>query len=86
LTFFLDALTKWFMKPKAIRDPAIAKIRATRGMMSRVALITGLSRQAVAQWTRVRADLVLDVAPLINMRPEQIRPDIFKRSKKRGET
>ena len=60
-------------------DPAIARIRAIRGMAVRIAEAFKIDKAAVYQWKRVPADRVLIVSELIGMPPEQVRPDVFKR-------
>ena len=64
-------------------DRACAKIRATRGLSVRVAEACGIERAAVYQWDKVPIERVHEVAEVIGMTPEQIRPDIFKPVKKR---
>ena len=59
-------------------DRACAKIRATRGLAVRVAEACGIARAAVYQWDKVPIERVHEVAEVIGMTPEQIRPDIFK--------
>lgn len=71
-------------KPKRARrprDPACAKIRASRGLSVRVAEACKIERAAVYQWKKVPIERVHQVAAVIGMTPEQIRPDIFKPSK-----
>jgi hypothetical protein len=60
------------------RDRAIKKIRGKRGLPARIAEACGIERTAVYQWTRVPIDRVHIVAAVLEMTPEQIRPDIFK--------
>jgi DNA-binding transcriptional regulator YdaS (Cro superfamily) len=64
---------------KARIDPAIAMIRAERGLAVRIADALGIDKSAVYQWVRVPATRVQIVSELIGMPPEKIRPDIFKR-------
>ena len=59
-------------------DKACSKIRKTRGLSVKVAAACRISRMAVYQWTRVPVGQVHVVAPLIEMTPQQIRPDVFK--------
>jgi len=59
-------------------DQAIKKIRETRGLAIRVAEACGIARNAVYQWDRVPVERVHDVAKVLEMTPEQIRPDIFR--------
>jgi DNA-binding transcriptional regulator YdaS (Cro superfamily) len=58
-------------------DPAIEKIRAERGLATRIAEACGIDRAAVYQWKRVPPGRVHTVAPIIKMKPEEIRPDVF---------
>ena len=59
-------------------DPACAKIRGKRGLPAAVARACGIERAAVYQWSKVPIERVHDIAKLIGMTPEQIRPDIFR--------
>jgi len=65
-------------------DPAIVKMRSQWGLITRIAEVTGLSRQAVSRWKRVRPEYVEIVAPILKMTPHQIRPDVFRKKKRRG--
>lgn len=60
-------------------DRAVAKIRGTRGLPVRVAEACGIERSAVYQWEQVPIKQVHTVSKLLEMTPEQIRPDIFRR-------
>jgi hypothetical protein len=60
-------------------DPAIALIRANRGMAVRIAEALGIDKQAVYQWKKVPPLRVLTVSEIIGMPPEKIRPDVFKK-------
>ena len=64
---------------KAKIDPAIAFIRANRGMAVRIADALGIKSQAVYDWKKVPPTRVLTVSEIIGMRPEEIRPDVFKK-------
>jgi len=59
-------------------DQAIKAIKETRGLAVRVAEACGIARNAVYQWERVPVERVHVVAPILEMTPEQIRPDIFR--------
>jgi len=65
------------MKKQTV-DPAIAKIRATRGLPIKVAKACGIDRQAVYQWRKVPPRWVHIVAKMIKLKPKTIRPDIFR--------
>jgi hypothetical protein len=64
---------------KAKPDAAIAKIRANRGMSVRIAEALKIRKAAVYQWRRVPGTRVMQVAEIIEMPPEKIRPDIFRK-------
>jgi hypothetical protein len=64
-------------------DKAMAKIHAERGLAVKVAAACGITRHAVYQWQQVPTHQVHTVAAIIDMTPEQIRPDIFLPKKKR---
>jgi len=75
------------MSASAVRkrpDKACAKIFATYGLPSKVARACKLTPQAVYQWTQVPPQWVQTVAPIIDMDPADIRPDIFRPIKKRA--
>lgn len=59
-------------------DRIVAHIRATPGLRAEIARACGITRQAVHQWKRVPPQQVLTVAEIIELTPEQIRPDVFK--------
>jgi Bacterial toxin YdaS len=65
-------------------DQAIAKIHGTRGLQTVIARACNVSPQAVHQWKKVPPHLVHTVAELIDMEPEQIRPDVFIAPKRRA--
>jgi pyruvate kinase len=60
-------------------DKTMTKIRTTRGLPTEVARACGIHRAAVYQWKRVPPQWVNKVAKLLDITPERIRPDIFKR-------
>ena len=64
-------------KPEQL-DAVMTHIRSVRGLSVAVAKACGIDRQAVYQWTQVPTDRVHTVAKVIKMKPEKIRPDIFK--------
>jgi hypothetical protein len=63
-------------------DPAIKVIRERR-LATRISLRIGVTQQAVSQWRRVPAIHVYEIAPLLDMSPHQVRPDVFPRIKLR---
>jgi pyruvate kinase len=60
-------------------DIAIAKIRSERGLPVRIAKALKIRKAAVYQWNRVPPARVYSVAEIIDMPPEKIRPDIFRK-------
>jgi hypothetical protein len=64
------------------RDAVMRLVFSKPGYASEVARHLGIKPQAVGQWNRVPPHHVLAVAELLDMSPEQIRPDIFKRGKR----
>jgi DNA-binding transcriptional regulator YdaS (Cro superfamily) len=60
-------------------DKTIAMIRARHGLANQIARACGTSRQAVNQWKQVPAARVMAVAEILDLPPEQIRPDVFAR-------
>jgi AmiR/NasT family two-component response regulator len=62
-------------------DEAIRRMRARRGLASRVARACGITRMAVYQWRRVPSARVQIVAMVLKMKPKDVRPDIFLKPK-----
>ena len=65
------------------RDRIMRRIYAKRGLATQLAGELGVTYQAVQQWKRVPPEHVQSVAEMLDMKPEDIRPDIF-RPRKRG--
>jgi hypothetical protein len=63
-------------------DAACRKIRSERGLSVKVAKRCKIERAAVYQWLKVPVHRVHQIADLIEMTPEQIRPDVFKRARR----
>ena len=74
--------TKRYQSRHDQRDDVMKVICSKWGQASAVAEHLGIKPQAVSQWNRVPAQYVVDLAPLLGMKPEEIRPDIFKPRKK----
>jgi DNA-binding transcriptional regulator YdaS (Cro superfamily) len=70
--------------PRTPQDAVVRAIRAKRGLPARIARHLGIKPQAVLQWGRVPAEHVVEIADLVGMSPSQIRPDVFKRVKRRA--
>ena len=64
------------------RDKIMRKVFAEPGFAMVIAKRLGVSHQNVSQWNKVPAHHVIDIAPILDMTPEQIRPDVFKRRRK----
>lgn len=63
---------------------AIAKIRATRGMMAKIADALKISQQAVCVWKKVPPQHTLAVEKITGIPREKLRPDLYKAAKKPG--
>lgn len=68
----------------AERDEILRMIFSKPGFASVIAEHLGVSPQSVSAWDRIPAQYVLDIAPLLRMRPDRIRPDVFGRMSKNG--
>ena len=64
------------------RDPVMKMIFSRPGFAADVARALDVTHQNVSGWNRVPAHHVLDVAGMLNLKPEQVRPDIFGRRRK----
>jgi len=65
------------------RDRIMRRIYAERGLGTRIAAELGVTYQAVQQWKRVPPEHVMSVAAILDLKPEDIRPDIFRPRKRR---
>jgi hypothetical protein len=66
----------------AKRDAVMRLIFSKPGFAMVVAKQLGVTHQNVSQWNRVPPHHVVEVASLLDMSPEQVRPDIFKRGRR----
>jgi len=66
----------------AKRDAVMQMVFSKPGFAMVLAKKLGLSHQAVSAWTKVPPHHVIELAPILGMSPEAIRPDIFKRRRK----
>jgi len=57
------------------------RVFAKPGFAAVIARHLKLTHQNVSAWNKVPAKHVHDIAPLLGMTPEQIRPDVFRRRK-----
>jgi len=60
-------------------DKIVIKILSTWGLRSKIADACGIRPQNINQWKRVPAHWVHNVSEIMNLTPEQIRPDIFRK-------
>ena len=67
----------------AERDEIMRMIFSKPGFAAVIAKALGVSPQSVSAWNKIPAQFVLDIAPLIEMTPEEIRPDVFKKRRRR---
>ena len=59
-----------------MRDPALEALLARRGTVKQIAAGLGISTAAVSQWKRIPEDRVAEIATLLNLPPESLRPDL----------
>lgn len=64
------------MRDPSLRDPALEAILGQRGAVTRIAQGLGISTAAVSQWRRVPDDRVLEVARILGVTPQDVRPDL----------
>jgi len=64
------------------RDRIMRRIYSERGLATDIARKLGLTYQAVQQWKRVPPEHVMSVSAILDIKPEDIRPDIFKPKKR----
>lgn len=57
----------------------MARIRAERGLIFRIARALGISRNAVGKWKRVPAERVLAIEAFTGISRHDLRPDIYPR-------
>ena len=67
----------------AKRDEIMRMVYSKPGFANVLAQHLGISQQSISAWNKVPAQFVLDLAPLLEKTPEQIRPDVFSRTRKR---
>jgi hypothetical protein len=73
-------MSKYLKRPEQRglhRDEIMQLIYSRAGYAAAVAKHLDVSPQTISAWRRVPAHHVLDLAPLLEMTPEQIRPDVF---------
>jgi len=63
-------------------DTIVIKINSTYGKQTEIAVACGITPQAVHQWKRVPSQWVHTVSEIMNLTPEEIRPDIFRPKRK----
>lgn len=59
-----------------MRDPTLDDLFARRGAITRIATELGISTAAVSQWKRVPDDRVTDVARILGVATQTLRPDL----------
>jgi pyruvate kinase len=59
-----------------MREPTLEELFARRGAITRIATELGISTAAVSQWKRVPEERVADVARILGVAPEALRPDL----------
>jgi DNA-binding transcriptional regulator YdaS (Cro superfamily) len=71
------------LKRDSQRDHVMKLIFSKPGFASVIAAHLGVTHQNVSAWNKVPPHHVMKVAPLIEMTPEEIRPDIFGPKKRK---
>lgn len=64
-------------KPRVKRDEVMHFIYSQRGLAEKIAAACFISPTSIAGWPRVPAARVQMVAAILQLMPEDIRPDIF---------
>ncbi len=59
-----------------MRDPNLDALLSRRGTVTRIAQALNISPAAVSQWQRVPAERVGEIATLLGVAPEELRPDL----------
>ena len=67
----------------ADRDAVMKMIFKQAGFAAKVARYLGVSHQNVSGWNRVPPHHVLKLSVLLDMKPEEIRPDVFGENRRR---
>ena len=84
LQFILGGANVDAMALKHHRDAVMQRVYLKRGLAMEIAAELGISYQAVQRWKRVPPEHVLTLAPILKMKPEEIRPDVFNPRKRGG--
>jgi hypothetical protein len=66
------------MALKNHRDAVMRRVYLQRGLAMQIAAKVGVTYQAVQKWKRVPPEHVMTLAPMLKLRPEDIRPDVFR--------
>jgi DNA-binding transcriptional regulator YdaS (Cro superfamily) len=64
---------------------AMESIRAQPGLLAKISRFLGVTRAAVAKWSRVPAERVLAVESVTGISRHDLRPDIYPPPDKNGE-
>lgn len=67
----------------AERDEIMRFIFSKPGFAGVIAKALGVSPQSVSAWNKIPAIYAMDVAELLEKTPEEIRPDVFKKRRRR---
>ena len=62
---------------EADNNPVLTRIRAERGLASKIAKEVGISRSAVWMWAQVPATHVVKVGQFLRIARHRIRPDLY---------
>lgn len=59
----------------------IEQIKATRGMMARIARGLKIYPASISKWQRVPAERVIEVERITGIPREKLRPDLYRRKR-----
>ena len=56
----------------------LRRIRATRGLLAKIAKECGITPGAVSMWKQIPAERVVDIERITEIPREQLRPDLYR--------
>ena len=66
-------------------DPGLrVAIVAAGGTITSLARLIGIAPQAIAQWTKVPADRIIEIERATGVDRERLRPDLYRRYRRAG--
>lgn len=62
----------------------LQEIRARKGLSSNLSRHLGITRQAVSGWKQIPIDLLITIEQFTGIPREKLRPELFRKAKKRA--